>query len=77
MSALLSLLAAAPALPLDKAGRYVAAAYVALVAAIVIYIGIMAVRVRRMSRELEELSRALDEHKGSRPASGSGEGDGP
>lgn len=60
MSALAALLAAAPALPLDEAGKYVAGAFIVFLAAIVIYVGIMGVRVRRMSRELGELNRALD-----------------
>lgn len=55
-----ALLAAAPALPLDEAGKYVAGAFVVFVAAIVIYVGIMGVRLQRMSRELAELNKALD-----------------
>ena len=54
------LLAAAPALPLDEAGKYVAGAFVVFVAVIVIYVGIMAVKLQRMSRELAELHRALE-----------------
>jgi hypothetical protein len=55
-----ALLAAAPALPLDEAGKYVAGAFVVFVAVIVIYVAIMAVKLQRMSRELAELNRALD-----------------
>ena len=55
-----ALLAAAPALPLDEAGKYVAGAFVVFVAVIVIYVGIMAVKLQRMSRELGELNAALD-----------------
>ena len=55
-----ALLAAAPALPLDEAGKYVAGAFVVFVAVIVIYVGIMAVKLQRMSRELAELHRALE-----------------
>jgi hypothetical protein len=56
----MSLLAAAPALPLHEAGKYVAAAYVVLVAVVLIYVGIMATRLRRMERELAELNAALE-----------------
>jgi hypothetical protein len=60
VSALATVLAAAPALPLDEAGKYVAGAFVAFVGVIMIYVGIMAVRLQRMSRELAELNQALD-----------------
>jgi hypothetical protein len=55
-----ALLAAAPALPLHTAGKYVAGAYVVFVALVLIYVGIMATRLRRMERELAELNRALE-----------------
>jgi hypothetical protein len=55
-----ALLAVAPALPLDEAGKYVAGAFVVFVAVIVIYVGIMGARLQRMSRELAELNRALE-----------------
>jgi hypothetical protein len=57
---ILALLAAAPALPLDEAGKYVAGAFVVFVAVIVIYVATMAVKLQRMSRELHELNQALD-----------------
>ena len=40
-----------PALPLDEAGKYVAAAYVVFVILLVVYIGIMAAKLSRISRE--------------------------
>jgi hypothetical protein len=55
-----ALLAAAPALPLDEAGKYVAGAFVAFVGIVVIYVAIMGVRLQRMSKELHELNAALD-----------------
>jgi len=55
-----ALLAAAPALPLHEAGKYVAGAFVVFVAVIVIYVAIMAVKLQRMSKELNELNAALD-----------------
>ncbi len=51
----MSLLAAAPALPLHTAGKYVAAAYIVFVILILVYVGIMAVRLRRTERDLAAL----------------------
>ena len=47
-----------PALPLDEAGKYVAAAYVVFVALILVYVAIMAAKLERIERELGELARA-------------------
>jgi hypothetical protein len=47
---------AAPALPLDEAGKYVAGAYVVFLVLLVVYLAIMAVRVQRIERELRELA---------------------
>jgi hypothetical protein len=46
---------AAPALPLDEAGRYVAAAYVVFLALILIYVAIMGAKLVRIDRELNAL----------------------
>jgi len=53
----MSLVLAAPALPLHKAGPYVAAAYIVFVALILVYVAIMARRLVRTERDLEELKR--------------------
>src|SRR3954449_6933516 len=45
-----------PALPLDEAGKYVAAAYVVFIALILIYVAIMAAKLARIDRELSELA---------------------
>jgi hypothetical protein len=50
-----------PALPLDEAGKYVAGAYVAFLALILIYVGIMAAKLQRIERELADLSRRAQE----------------
>jgi hypothetical protein len=50
-----------PALPLDEAGKYVAGAYVVFVALILIYVGIMATKLGRIERELEDLNRLADQ----------------
>ena len=53
---MLPLLADAPALPLDEAGKYVAGAYVVFLALIVVYVAIMAAKLQRIERELRELA---------------------
>jgi hypothetical protein len=45
-----------PALPLDEAGKYVAGAYVVLLALIVVYVAIIAAKVARIDRELTRLA---------------------
>jgi hypothetical protein len=47
---------AAPALPLDEAGKYVAGAYIVFVLLLVIYVAIMAAKVQRIEKELRELA---------------------
>jgi hypothetical protein len=47
---------AAPALPLDEAGKYVAGAYVVFVTLILVYVAIMATKLARIDRELTELA---------------------
>ena len=51
------LVIAAPALPLHTAGKYVAGAYIVFVALILVYVAIMARRLARTERELEQLKR--------------------
>lgn len=50
-----ALLAQLPALPLHTAGKYVAAAYVVLLALVLVYVAIMAIRQSRIERDLAEL----------------------
>ena len=54
------LIMAAPALPLHAAGKYVAGAYIVFVVLLLVYLGIMAVRLQRTERELIELRRDLE-----------------
>jgi hypothetical protein len=49
-----------PALPLDDAGPYVAAAYLVFLALVLIYVSIMATKLARISREIGELSDIVD-----------------
>jgi hypothetical protein len=50
-----AILAAAPALPLHTAGKYVAGAYVVFLAIVLMYVAIMATRLSRTERELAQL----------------------
>ena len=52
-----------PALPLDDAGPYVAAAYLVFLALILIYVSIMATKLGRIEREIGELSELVDERE--------------
>jgi hypothetical protein len=52
-----------PALPLDEAGKYVAAAYVVFLALILIYVAIMASRLSGIERELSELNELVEERR--------------
>ena len=60
------LFAVTPALPLGKAGKYVAAAYVLVFVLLLVYVGIMAVRGQRTQRELDELRRDVEAVKAAR-----------
>jgi hypothetical protein len=62
------LLAEAPALPLDEAGKYVAGAYVVFLVLIVVYVAIMASKLQRMEKELRELA-SFAEHRAEGEAS--------
>lgn len=52
--------AIAPALPLGKSGKFVAAAYLVFVVLILVYVAIMAVRAQRTERELAALQRDVE-----------------
>ena len=49
-----------PALPLDEAGKYVAAAYLVFLALVLIYVAIMAGRLARIERDLGEVLDAIE-----------------
>jgi uncharacterized membrane protein len=53
-----------PALPLDEAGKYVAAAYLVFLALILIYVAIMATKLGRIEREISELSEIVERREG-------------
>ena len=56
-----------PALPLDAAGPYVAAAYLVFLALVLVYVGIMASRLARIDRQLTEIME-LTERRHEDPA---------
>jgi hypothetical protein len=55
-----------PALPLDEAGKYVAGAYLVFLALILVYVTIMAIRLDRLNKDLDELVE-LTERDRDRP----------
>lgn len=55
-----------PALPLDEAGKYVAAAYLVFLALLLIYVAIMSGRLSRLERDLTDLNRQLEERDAAR-----------
>ncbi len=62
-----------PALPLDEAGKYVAAAYLVFLALVLIYVAIMAARLARIDRELGELAELADQNRADKDARGEAE----
>ena len=49
-----------PALPLDDAGKYVAAAYLVFLALVLIYVAIIATKIARVERELHTLAELAE-----------------
>jgi hypothetical protein len=49
-----------PALPLDEAGKYVAAAYIVFLTLVVVYVAIIGAKIARIDRELTELASEDD-----------------
>ncbi|MDO8184370.1 hypothetical protein Q5424_04555 [Conexibacter sp. JD483] len=70
----LAVLAAAPAVPYDKAGRYVAAAFIVLFAIVLIYVAIMATKLQRLERDLGDINRELDRRQREQAESADGVG---
>jgi hypothetical protein len=56
----MSALAAAPALPLHKAGPYVAAAYIVFVVLILLYVVILALRASRVEKDVAATRREVE-----------------
>jgi hypothetical protein len=66
-----------PALPLDEAGKYVAAAYLVFLALVLIYVAIMSGRLSRLERDLTELNEALDAADGFAVGAAASQSDAP
>jgi len=64
---MLALPLAAPALPLDEAGKYVAGAYIVFLALLLIYLAIMSIRLARIDRELGELAKLAESRPSTDP----------
>lgn len=56
-----------PALPLEDAGPYVAAAYLVFLGLVLAYVAIMAAKLGRVEREVGELAALLDEREAELP----------
>jgi hypothetical protein len=54
---------AAPALPLDEAGKYVAGAYVVFIVLLIVYVAIMAAKLQRIERELRDVAAIAEDRK--------------
>ncbi len=65
-----------PALPLDEAGKYVAAAYLVFLLLILVYVAIMASKLSRIEREVVEIAELVD-RKGSGAPRAGGDGNPP
>lgn len=59
----MEVLFAAPALPLDEAGKYVAGAYIVFVVLLVVYLAIMAAKLQRIERDLREVAAIAEDRK--------------
>jgi hypothetical protein len=55
-----------PALPLDDAGPYVAAAYLVFLALILVYVAIMASKLVRIARDLDEVADLVERRDSAR-----------
>ena len=50
-----------PALPLDEAGKYVAAAYLVFLTLILIYVAIIGAKIARIEREMTSSNEMVDD----------------
>lgn len=59
-----------PALPLDEVGKYVAGAYIVFLTLILVYVTIMAMKLRRIETQIDELTDRAE----SKPSGDQGSG---
>ena len=57
------ILAAAPAIPNDVGGKYVAGAYIVFVILLLIYVSIMGMKLARIERGLREVAEIAEQRK--------------
>ena len=57
------LLAAAPAIPNDVGGKYVAGAYIVFVLLLLIYVAIMGMKLARIERDLRDIAEIAEARK--------------
>ena len=57
-----------PALPLDDAGPYVAAAYLVFLGLILVYVAIMATKLGRIEREITDITELVERRDREREA---------
>jgi hypothetical protein len=62
-AALLNWLVAAPAIPNDVGGKYVAGAYIVFVVLLLIYVTIMGMKLARIDRGLREVAEIAEQRK--------------
>ncbi|SEH11304.1 hypothetical protein [Thermoleophilum album] len=55
-----------PALPLDEAGKYVAAAYIVFAVLPVVYVAILGAKLARIEGELAKLLELTDDERSAR-----------
>ena len=68
------LLAAAPAIPNDVGGKYVAGAYIVFVLLLLIYVAIMAMKLARIERDLSEVAEIAEQRQDDAAAAGESRG---
>jgi hypothetical protein len=57
------LVAAAPAIPNDVGGKYVAGAYIVFVLLLLIYVAIMGMKLARIERDLREVAEIAEQRR--------------
>jgi hypothetical protein len=62
-AALLNWLVAAPAIPNDVGGKYVAGAYIVFVVLLLIYVTIMGMKLARIERGLRDVAELAEQRK--------------
>ena len=66
--ALVNWLFAAPSIPNDVGGKYVAGAYIVFVVLLVVYVAIMAAKLQRIERDLRDLAVVAEERASGQAA---------